>query len=78
MLSLLHQQISNTAIHLSLRDEPKRKHIDLGGKLWEEEVHVLNVKLKRYGFDSSMQLLRDFKSNGSVSLMNGKANPEFF
>jgi hypothetical protein len=39
----------------------KRKRVDVGGKMYEDELMVLNVRLKRYGYESAINLLRDFK-----------------
>jgi hypothetical protein len=39
----------------------KRKRVDVGGKMYEDELMVLNVRLKRYGYESTIALLRDFK-----------------
>jgi hypothetical protein len=35
--------------------------VDIGGKMYEDEFMVLNVRLKRYGYESTIALLRDFK-----------------
>jgi intergrase/recombinase len=39
----------------------KRKRVGIGGKMYEDELMVLNVRLKRYGYESTIALLRDFK-----------------
>lgn len=40
----------------------KRKRVDVGGKMYEDEYMVLNVRLRQYGYESSIALLRDFKN----------------
>jgi hypothetical protein len=45
----------------SVSKPPKRKRVDVGGKMYEDELMVLNVRLKRYGYESAIALLRDFK-----------------
>jgi intergrase/recombinase len=39
----------------------KRKRVGIGGKMYEDELMVLNVRLKRYGYESTIALLQDFK-----------------
>jgi hypothetical protein len=45
----------------SVSKPPKRKRVDVGGKMYEDEFVILNVRLKRYGYESTIALLRDFK-----------------
>ena|SRR2546425_3905052 len=91
---------SKTYLTLSSVQRAKRRRIDVGGKMYEDEIMILNSRLRQYGYESSIDLLRDFRdggfperfykpqgalnvtentsNNGSISLLNGKANPEFF
>ena len=50
-----------TIIPPSVSKPVKRKRVDVGGKLYEDESVVLNVRLKQYGYESIITLLRDFK-----------------
>lgn len=34
----------------------KRKRVGIGGKMYEDELMVLNVRLKRYGYESTIAL----------------------
>jgi hypothetical protein len=45
----------------SVTKPTKRKRVDVGGKMYEDELMVLNERLKRYGYESTIALLRDFK-----------------
>lgn len=45
----------------SVSKPAKRKRMDVGGKMYEDEFMVLNVRLKQYGYESTIALLRDFK-----------------
>jgi hypothetical protein len=45
----------------SISKPAKRKRMDVGGKMHEDEFMVLNVRLKQYGYESAIALLRDFK-----------------
>lgn len=38
-----------------------RRRVDVGGKLYEDELAVLNQRLKRFGYDKAIDLIRDFK-----------------
>jgi intergrase/recombinase len=55
------QQQERIRIPPSVSKPQKRKRVDVGGKMYEDEFMVLNVRLKRYGYDSTIALLRDFK-----------------
>ena len=62
----------------------KRKRVDVGGKMYEDELMVLNVRLKRYGYESAITLLRDFKDGvfpedyfkpqGAISMGENQSN----
>jgi hypothetical protein len=38
----------------SVTKPTKRKRVDVGGKMYEDELMVLNVRLKRYGYESTI------------------------
>ena len=40
----------------SVSKPAKRKRVDVGGKMYEDELMVLNVRLKRYGYESTIAL----------------------
>ncbi len=41
----------------SVSNPAKRKRIDVGGKIYEDELMVLNARLKRFGYESAIALL---------------------
>jgi len=55
------QQQEKIMIPPSISKPAKRKRMDVGGKMHEDEFMVLNVRLKQYGYESAIALLRDFK-----------------
>src|SRR5215213_3383150 len=55
------QQQEKIIIPPSVSKPAKRKRVDVGGKMYEDELMVLNVRLKQYGYESTIALLRDFK-----------------
>jgi hypothetical protein len=55
------QKQDKLRIPQSINKPAKRKRVDVGGKIYEDELMVLNVRLKRYGYESTIALLRDFK-----------------
>jgi hypothetical protein len=55
------QQKEKRIIPPSVSKPAKRKRVGVGGKMYEDEFMVLNVRLKRYGYESTIALLRDFK-----------------
>ena len=91
--------IDNKKVPPSVTKRAPKKRIDIG-KIYEDEFLVLNIRLKRYGYENALSLLRDFKdgifperfykpqgalkmnenkdTNGMVSLIDGKPNPDFF
>jgi intergrase/recombinase len=60
-VSIGRQQQEKIIIPPSVSKPAKRKRMDVGGKMYEDEFMVLNVRLKRYGYESTIALLRDFK-----------------
>jgi hypothetical protein len=38
---------------------PQRRRLDVGGKMYE--VHILNIRLSKYGYRNSIDLLKDFR-----------------
>ena len=83
----------------SVTKRAPKKRIDMG-KMYEDDFFVLNIRLKHYGYENALSMLRDFKNgifperfykpqgalkmdenkdtNGMVSLIDGKPNPDFF
>jgi hypothetical protein len=55
------RQQEKLRIPQSVSKPVKRKRVGIGGKMYEDELMVLNVRLKRYGYESTIALLRDFK-----------------
>jgi intergrase/recombinase len=60
-VSVGRQQQEKIIIPPSVSKPAKRKRMDVGGKMYEDEFMVLNVRLKQYGYESTIALLRDFK-----------------
>jgi hypothetical protein len=60
-VSVRRQQQEKIIIPPSVSKPAKRKRMDVGGKMYEDEFMVLNVRLKQYGYESTIALLRDFK-----------------
>jgi intergrase/recombinase len=56
------EQQEKIRIPPSVSKAVKRRRVDVGGKMYEDELIVLNVRLKRYGYESTIALLRDFKN----------------
>lgn len=96
----LQLQQEHPQIPPSVAKPVERHRQNIGGKMYDDEIVILNMRLKQYGYKNAADLLKDFRdgifpeqmfkpqgaldmsqnqsSNGSVSLVNGKANPEFF
>jgi hypothetical protein len=56
------QQQEKRIIPPSISKPAKRKSVDVGGKMYEDdELMILNLRLKQYGYESTIALLRDFK-----------------
>jgi hypothetical protein len=48
------QQQEKIIIPPSISKPAKRKRMDVGGKMYEDEFMVLNVRLKQYGYESTI------------------------
>src|SRR5215217_1425230 len=57
----IQKQQEKLRIPPSVSKPVKRKRVGIGGKMYEDELMVLNIRLKRYGYESTIALLRDFK-----------------
>jgi intergrase/recombinase len=78
------EQREKIRIPPSVSKPVKRKRVDVGGKMYEDELMVLNVRLKRYGYESAITLLRDFKDGvfpedyfkpqGAISMGENQSN----
>jgi uncharacterized membrane protein YjjP (DUF1212 family) len=44
----------------SITKRAPKKRIDIG-KMYEDDFLVLNVRLKQYGYENALSLLKDFK-----------------
>ncbi len=64
------EQQEKIRIPPSVSKPVKRKRVDVGGKMYEDELMVLNVRLKRYGYESAITLLRDFKTEYFLKIIS--------
>jgi hypothetical protein len=60
-LSIGGRQQEKIKIPPSVSKPAWRKRMNVGGKIYEDEFMVLNTRLKQYGYESTIALLRDFK-----------------
>lgn len=61
------ERITLQALRQPTKSNIGRKRISVGGKLYEDEIPLLTTRLKLFGYDKEIDLLRDF--------MNGKFPP---
>jgi len=80
----IQKQQEKLRIPPSVSKPVKRKRVGIGGKMYEDELMVLNIRLKRYGYESTIALLRDFKDGifpedyfkpqGAISMGQNQSN----